>query len=80
MIDKSMVKWPMGMITEEALLIQDLQSRLVSKSGVIGKLKPLQMRDLLSSPQNGIPSSGDQIGVMPDLEKIIANEFEIPIL
>lgn len=63
------------------LLIQNLQSRLISTSGVLGPLRPLQMRNILSNPENGIPSTLlDQIGVMPDLQKIISNEFQIPFL
>jgi hypothetical protein len=58
------------------LLVQSLRGLLTPKSGS-GKLGPYGLRKLLSDVNNGTPSflATDQIGVMPDLAKIIANEF-----
>ncbi len=63
------------------LLIQHLRGLLKPQSGS-GKLNWQGMRQILSNPNNGTvsatpdPTSGDRIGVMPDLAKIIANEFQ----
>jgi hypothetical protein len=59
------------------LLVQSLRGLLTPKSGT-GKLGPGGMRSLLSDPNNGTASFlvTDQIGVMPDLKKIITNEFK----
>jgi hypothetical protein len=59
------------------LLVQSLRGILTPKSGT-GKLGPFAMRSLLSDPNNGTASFlvTDQLGVMPDLAKIIANEFQ----
>ncbi len=64
-------------IVGACLLIQHLQILLRSRSGIVGKLNPFQMRQLLSNPQNGTPSFlvTDQIGVMPDFQKILINEY-----
>jgi Subtilase family len=58
------------------LLLQDLRSELTPISGT-GNLSPINMREILSDPANGTASFEvtDQIGSMPDLAKIIANEF-----
>jgi hypothetical protein len=58
------------------LLMQSLRGLLTPKSGT-GKLGPFSMRSVLSDPNNGTASflTTDRIGVMPDLTKIIANEF-----
>jgi hypothetical protein len=56
------------------LLLQNLQAMLRPKSGITGALSPARMREILSKPGNGT-TSPDQIGVMPDFAKIIANEF-----
>lgn len=58
------------------LLVQSLRGLLTPKSGP-PRLDSFGMRQLLSDPNNGTASFelSDQIGVMPDLEKIIANEF-----
>ena len=59
------------------LLVQSLRGLLTPKSGTGGKLGPGGMRSMLSDPNNGTASflTTDQIGVMPDLKKIITNEF-----
>jgi hypothetical protein len=59
------------------LLVQHLRSLLTPKSGT-GKLDPGGMRSMLSDPNNGTDSFlvTDRIGVMPDLKKIITNEFK----
>lgn len=59
------------------LLLQSLRSILTPKAGS-GKLGPFSMRRCLSNPDNGTASFlvTDLIGVMPDLAKIIANEFQ----
>jgi hypothetical protein len=59
------------------LLLQNLRTMLTPKSGS-GKLGPFSMRRCLSNSSNGTASkqSTDLIGVMPDLAKIIANEFQ----
>lgn len=59
------------------LLIQDLQLRLQPISGLPLKLPPRQLRRVVSKPENGTASllASDQIGVMPDFQKIIGNEF-----
>jgi hypothetical protein len=70
-----------AIIAGVCLLIQDLQSKLFPLSGIIGPLRPLQMRNMINNPQNGTTSPpSDKIGVLPDFQKIIANEYEIPIL
>jgi hypothetical protein len=58
------------------LLIQHLQTILTPKSGT-GSLGPASMRTILSDPQNGTDSFliTDQISVMPDMQKIIANQY-----
>jgi hypothetical protein len=58
------------------LLVQSLRGLLTPKGGT-GKLGPFGMRKLLSDANNGTPSFlvTDEIGVMPDLAKIINNEF-----
>jgi hypothetical protein len=59
------------------LLVQHLRDILTPNAGS-GKLGGASMRALLSNPNNGTPSFlvTDRIGVMPDLAKIIANEFQ----
>jgi len=59
------------------LLVQHLRSLLPSSDGTTGRLRPERMRALLQSDANGTPSflAGDKIGPMPDLAKIVANEF-----
>ena len=59
------------------LLVQHLRKLLTPKSGG-ARLGPKEMRRVLSDPNNGTPSflTTDLIGVMPDLAKIIANEFQ----
>jgi Subtilase family len=59
------------------LLVQNLQTLMTPKSGVKGSLGPERMRQMLANDMNGSRSflTTDQIGVMPDLRKIIANEF-----
>ena len=59
------------------LLLQSLRTILTPKTGS-GKLGPFSMRRCLSNPSNGTASAQatDLIGVMPDLAKIIANEFQ----
>ena len=58
------------------LLMQNLHSTLTPKTGSPGRLRPLNMRQILTNPLNGTQSSPNaKIGVMPDFKKIIANEF-----
>ena len=57
------------------LLLQNLRLKLTSRSGTIGKLGPYHMRRILSNQQNGTDLIPAQNGVMPDLKKIINNEF-----
>lgn len=59
------------------LLVQHLRDLLPSADGTTGRLRPEKMRVLLQNVANGTDSFlvGDKIGPMPDLEKIIANEF-----
>jgi hypothetical protein len=59
------------------LLVQSLRGILTPLSGS-GILGPLSMRRCLSTLGNGTASSqaSDLIGVMPDLAKIIVNEFQ----
>jgi hypothetical protein len=66
-----------AIIAGACVLAQDLNSRMIPVSGLSGKLGPLSMRQMLSNPQNGTPSflESDQIGSMPDFQKIIANEY-----
>jgi hypothetical protein len=59
------------------LLVQSLRGILTPNSG-IGNLGPFQMRRLLTDPSNGTASAQptEEIGIMPDLQKIITNEFQ----
>lgn len=61
-------------ITGVCLLIQNLQRLLQPQTGPSGKLGPFSMRDILRKAQNGTVVTGD-IGSMPDMAKIIANEY-----
>lgn len=67
------------------LLVQGLQMNpsLVPTSGITGKLGPEDMRRMLRERANGTESlfRDDLIGVMPDFDKILANEYApLPIL
>jgi hypothetical protein len=56
-----------------AILVQQMMTEALGRP-----LTPREMRGILSAPTNGTASTGgaaDQIGVMPDLEAIIANEL-----
>jgi hypothetical protein len=73
-----------AIITGVCLLIQHLQGLLQPLPGrPTGRLNSMQMRDLLNNLFNGTPVVGGPLGepdtnesrAMPDLGKIIANEF-----
>ena len=66
-----------AIIAGVCLLVQHLRSLLPSADGTTGRLRPDRMRAILADDANGTASFlvGDRIGPMPDLEKIIANEF-----
>jgi len=59
------------------LLIQHLQTLLKPKGRPSGKIGSKDMRAILTNPLNGTASANptDNIGVMPDFAKIVANEF-----
>jgi hypothetical protein len=59
------------------LLVQHLRSLLPPADGTTGRLGAAGMRRVLRSDANGTPSflTSDKIGPMPDLAKIITNEF-----
>ena len=66
-----------AIIAGVCLLIQDLQSRLIPVSGLVGKLGPFALRQMISNPQNGTQPlfEQDRIGILPDFKKILANEY-----
>jgi serine protease len=65
-----------AIIAGVCLLTQHIGSILIPASGNT-RLNCAQMRALLRNPANGTSSNSpaDKIGTMPDLAKIIANEF-----
>jgi len=74
-----------AIIAGVCVLVQNLQTNpvLVPLSGVSGKFGPDAMRRLLRKVGNGTESlfPDDRIGIMPDFNKILANEYApIPIL
>jgi hypothetical protein len=71
-----------AIIAGVCLLVQDLQLKLQPVSGLPLKLPPLELRRVVSDARNGIASFlvSDRIGVMPNMQKIIVNEYIIPIL
>ena len=70
-----------AIIAGVCLLIQSLQTNpgLVSTSGHLGKLSPGDMRNMLRKRENGTEPlfPEDLIGVMPDFDKIIVNEYGV---
>jgi hypothetical protein len=58
------------------LLVQSLFQTLNPASGAPGKISANRMRNVLTRPVNSTAGApGASIGVMPDLRKLIANEF-----
>ncbi len=68
---------PSPIVAGCCLLVQSQRGLLTPKSGT-GKLGPGSMHSKLSDPNNGTDSFlvTDRIGMMPDLKKIITNEFK----
>jgi len=64
-------------ITGVCLLIQHLQTLLQPRPGQLGKLGAATMRSILRKPQNGTPVTAP-VGPMPDMARIITNEYVNP--
>lgn len=75
MSDMSGTSGASAIIAGVCLLVQNLQSLLTPLSGVAGPLRAEVMQRMLSNPANGT-TSPDKIGVMPNFQKILANEYQ----
>lgn len=63
-----------AIIAGVCLLIQNLQTLMTPVSGIVGPLRADRIQLMMRNAANGTVSP-DPIGVMPDLAKIIANEY-----